>query len=71
MLKGREAQARCLMRKATVDVGPSSLGGQFGSDAEVASKCRKGVVSLWKHGLVVFGSENPRAHAKEERKGRE
>jgi len=34
------------MMVATVDVEPRSLGGQFGYDAEVASKCRRGVVNL-------------------------
>jgi len=58
------------MTVATVDVEPRSLGGQFGCDAEVASKCRRGAVNLWRHGLVVFGFENPRAR-KEGRKGRE
>jgi hypothetical protein len=58
------------MMVATVDVEPQSLGGQFGFDAEVASKCRRGVVNLWRHELVVFGFENPKAR-KEERKGRE
>ena len=71
MLKGQKAQARCLMMKATVDVEPRSLSGQFGCDAEVASKCRRGVISLWRHELMVFGSKNPRAREKEERKGRE
>jgi len=50
------------MREATVDVGPLSLGGQFGCDAEVASKCRKGVICLWRHKQMVFGAENPKAH---------
>jgi hypothetical protein len=58
------------MRVATVAVDPQPLGGQIGCDAEVASKCRRGVVNLWRHELVVFGFENPKAR-KEERKGRE
>jgi len=58
------------MSVAAVDAEPLSLGGQFGYDAEVASKCRRGAVNLWRHGLVVFGFENPKAR-EEERKGRE
>jgi hypothetical protein len=55
---------------AAVDAEPRSLSSQFGCDAEVASKCRRGVFNLWRHELVVFGFENPKAH-EEERKGRE
>jgi hypothetical protein len=69
MLKGQKAQARCLMMKATVDVEPRSLGGQAGCDAEVASKCRRGVISLWKHGLMVFGSENPKVRIQKSERG--
>jgi hypothetical protein len=58
------------MIEATVDVGPSSLGGQLGDDAEVASKRQRGAIGLWKHELVVFGSENPKARKKKGRKGR-
>jgi hypothetical protein len=58
------------MTVAAVDVEPLLLGSQFGCDAEVASKCRRGVVNLWRHELVVFGFENPKAR-REERKGRE
>jgi hypothetical protein len=54
---------------ATVDVEPWASGGQFGSDAEVASKCRRGVIGLWKHGPVVFGSENPKARKKRRAEG--
>jgi hypothetical protein len=56
---------------AMVDVEPPPLGGQFGCDAEVASKCQRGVIGLWKHRPVVFGSENPKALKSKERKGRE
>jgi hypothetical protein len=58
------------MTVAIVDVEMPSLSGQFGCDAEVASKCRRGVVNWWRHELVVFGFEDPKAR-KEERKGRE
>jgi hypothetical protein len=58
------------MMVTTVDMESLSLGGQFGCDAEVASKCQRGVVNWWRHELVVFGFENPKAR-KEERKGRE
>jgi hypothetical protein len=58
------------MIEATVDVGPSSLGGQLGDDAEVASKRQRGAIGLWKHELVVFGSENPKARKRKGRKGR-
>jgi hypothetical protein len=54
---------------AMVDVEPWPLGGQFGCDAEVASKCRRGVIGLWKHKPVVFGSENPKALKKKSVRG--
>jgi len=57
------------VEEAGVDPEPKPLSSQFGMDAEVASKCQRGVVSVWKHGLTVFGSKNPKALTKKSERG--
>jgi hypothetical protein len=58
-----------LIAEAGVDLVSWESGGKFGCDAEVASKCRRGEIGLWKHKWMVFGFEDPKAQQEKSERG--